>query len=326
MPDGKALAIATPDICVIKIDPEKGTDIIPLMVVYDNADTLSFGVAYASLDAFKSPFAELTFHGATLELATKEEFDGFRDTGEKNLITREQYYSERMSSEKLLADLGLIEVNNPFAGTCIAYKRFKIPTGAKAEIHEGWIRNGKQRFWSQTHNDAQKYGYYYKSVRQKPMETDTGLVGAGSQLDSFPLSSRLKRYGIPKKPPYLSFFPVKPAVTGGNLTRDSLNPEKLTEQVPSLFRSYVDFYGGKMRGFAYCYVPYSRIRKMIINESQKKNLVTQNSQVISDEQGLYLSISGAGDNMLDIPSFIYEYDQYYFELDQFGLGSTYGDI
>ena len=45
-------------------------DLLPVIVVYDNPDTLSFGIAYLSEDAYESPLSALKFGGATIEKAT----------------------------------------------------------------------------------------------------------------------------------------------------------------------------------------------------------------------------------------------------------------
>lgn len=76
MSDGKGLVVRPPDACQGqttdngKVQP----DLLPVVVVYENAETLDFGIAYLSEDAYESPLSVLKFGGATIEKATRAEF------------------------------------------------------------------------------------------------------------------------------------------------------------------------------------------------------------------------------------------------------------
>jgi hypothetical protein len=62
--------------------------LLPLVVTYQTADEPWSGVAYASEDAYDSPRSELKFLGATINRATSEEWQAWRETGaKKNFIT-----------------------------------------------------------------------------------------------------------------------------------------------------------------------------------------------------------------------------------------------
>jgi len=82
MSDGKALVVRPPAACKGQTTANRGVapDLLPLVVVYDDAKTLSFGTAYLSEDAYDSPLSVLKFGGAKIEKATRDDFDEFRHT------------------------------------------------------------------------------------------------------------------------------------------------------------------------------------------------------------------------------------------------------
>jgi hypothetical protein len=53
-------------------------DMLPWTTWFDDADNLTFGWMYASEDAYKSPLATITFDGASIETADKNDFLDWR--------------------------------------------------------------------------------------------------------------------------------------------------------------------------------------------------------------------------------------------------------
>ncbi len=128
MSDGQALVVRPPDACngQTTANGKVPPNFIPLMIVYDDADTLDFGIAYLSDDAYASPLSDLTFHEASIETATREEFDDFRENGSPNVVTRNTYHS--LSPREVLEKMGLREdLAGTSAGVCFAYRRFRLP-------------------------------------------------------------------------------------------------------------------------------------------------------------------------------------------------------
>ena len=91
MNDGRGLVVRPPRACrgETTANGQVEPDLLPVIVVYDNADTLDFGIAYLSEDAYESPLSVLKFGGASIEAATRADFDKFR---------REQTNSLRVKS------------------------------------------------------------------------------------------------------------------------------------------------------------------------------------------------------------------------------------
>jgi hypothetical protein len=82
MSDGKGLVIRPPTACrgETNANGEVQPDLLPIIVVLDEADILDFGIVYLSEDAYESPLSAPKFSGATIEKATRAEFDKFRRT------------------------------------------------------------------------------------------------------------------------------------------------------------------------------------------------------------------------------------------------------
>src|SRR5579863_143722 len=138
MYDGKALVVRPPSACEGqttangKVQP----DLLPLIVVYDNADTLDFGIAYLSDDAYESPLSVLTFGGATIEKATRAEFDEFRRT-QINVVTRSPFWTA-IAGAGVLKQMQIERAPKPMALVCEAYGRFRIPDTARTTIDQDY--------------------------------------------------------------------------------------------------------------------------------------------------------------------------------------------
>ncbi|WP_141703494.1 hypothetical protein, partial [Methylobrevis pamukkalensis] len=142
MTDGKGLVVRVPDACrgQTNANGKVTADFMPLLVVYDDADTLAWGTAYASRDAYTNPLSELVFHKATIEAATADDFDEFRRNGPPNLVRRVSYYSHRSDVfEDEWPSMGLF---------CLAYMRLKInDEGIRARLRAHWPAD-RPRFWT----------------------------------------------------------------------------------------------------------------------------------------------------------------------------------
>jgi TPR repeat protein len=309
LPDGKALAIAAPSVCEIEIDPLTGTDIVPLMVVYDDADTLASGSAYATLDAFDSPLSELTFHGAALFPAAKEEYDDFRSNGEKNLVTPEHYFSANLNYGAR-DSCGIREINKPMAASCLAFARFEVPAAAREAVTRAWLRHGRPRFWMQTSDDIKTNG----DLTFKLHMPENAL-------------SRLGERGLRRNPPYPPVFPIRMAFD--DISRIlARSDERLPVYIMEMPYAATDFLGGKTRGFAWCrsFDDQSWIRAGL---TRVKGL---SPPVVIDENGAAQAIAGSGvpelSSGIHHVSRLYGYfenDEYYYSRATIGLRRMNGE-
>jgi hypothetical protein len=101
MKDGHGVVVRPPEACRGETTDNGRVPaaLIPLVVTYENADQPWFGLAYASEDAYASPISELKFFGATINKATREEWQEWRRTeASKNFITYEPYITMTRSA------------------------------------------------------------------------------------------------------------------------------------------------------------------------------------------------------------------------------------
>jgi hypothetical protein len=84
MQDGRGIVVRPPEACggETTANGKVPSTLLPLIVTYEKADEPWFGLAYASDDAYDSPLSELKFFGATIEAATREEWQEWRRTEE----------------------------------------------------------------------------------------------------------------------------------------------------------------------------------------------------------------------------------------------------
>jgi hypothetical protein len=155
--DGHALGIEVPKACSGQTTANKRVpqDFFPAVVYYEKADDLAFGLLYHSEDAYDGPLSKLTFHGATISAATKDEFKAWLATdGKKNLISDwssadsrgpENPYPKELT-EELIANPGAYwKADMP--KFCYGVTRLKMPENLKAYIRQVWDSKGP-RYWA----------------------------------------------------------------------------------------------------------------------------------------------------------------------------------
>jgi hypothetical protein len=233
-------------------------DLLPVVVVYDNADTLDFGVAYLSEDAYENPLSVLKFSGATIEAATRAQFDEFRRT-QPNLVKRESYHSN-IESEPELKRLGWTRLSRPFGNSCQGYMRFRIPAELRPVVRQHWPK-GRPAYWRPDTHEAQRditsriqqiqsdrpneaaraWGAFMELVPERT--ADRGLstrTGGG-----FSEASRGRLF-----PP--SIYPAADDYQSYRWPIDRAQWPSFIATKEIFVESEIDFRGGRTRGFAYC--------------------------------------------------------------------------
>ncbi len=255
MPDNKGLVVGVPDACGARYINEGWipADLLPVMVVYDDANTLAFGTAYLTEDAYESPLSVLRFGWAEIKAATRQEFEAFRRE-QTNLVGRNTYHSGSMGVE-LLRARGL-DIALPFGGSCHAYKRFRIPEKLREQIRQAWPAERPRYWWP---------GYEQWFDTRELVQADIG--GPFQQLNYFQPGGSYSGRGIIRRsgggviqPPVnqrqmaiASYYPLLSDRRAGKwpLKMDEW-PEFITKNSPFMGEN-IDYRGGATRGFAYCY-------------------------------------------------------------------------
>jgi hypothetical protein len=327
MSDGKGLVIRPPDACLgqTTANGRVPTDLMPLVLVYDDADKLGFGIAYASDEAYVSPLSALTFSGATVEKATRSDFDAFREKGAPNLVSRASYFSNQ--PREYLTKLGLEPVWPPLGRDCFAYVRFHIPESAKGAVRKFWPPD-KPNYWTvPTYEGLRAARSGIGDVDDVQRDTggpfiSQGQFGAFEWIDDRGIM-RVKGGGNVDpgtNPPIApSFYPARSEISADNWPAPPDEARWVVAGKQKIVTDQIDFKGGASRGFAYCYTSNPPIHdRSIIDGIPERVAQVDGSQIIGATRYW-------GDPAV-ITGFFFERDEFYFSLREFNIESTRGDV
>jgi len=249
MRDGRGVVVRPPGACDGETT-ENGkvpAALLPLVVTYENADQPWFGLAYASEDAYASPMSELTFFGATISKATREEWQQWRRTeAPKNFIT----YELLGINPKNRWDLPHWKPGyRAMSPSCAGFAWVQLPEPVREAIRSYW--------------PASKPRYWYPNLEAERAFRAVGDYDHGKVLfEGNPLQSYFSESsrGLPRHGPGAVIFykdwvigTLYPAKTdlSFNLLDDSgeLPAEIKAKSRKSWAEASVD---PKLKGFAYC--------------------------------------------------------------------------
>ena len=125
-------------------------DFLPGAIWYDKLGDYRFGVAYISEDAFENPKSQLKFHGASVQKATRAEWEAFEKQAAKNEGMRSRYYDRPYywaGDAKRFAEGNGDEVEAAYARGCHGYARYELSQAAR-EILRKYRPNNQSRYWA----------------------------------------------------------------------------------------------------------------------------------------------------------------------------------
>ena len=323
MSDGKAVVIRPPDACggETTANGKVPADFMPVIVVYDDAKTFGFGTAYISDEAYESPLSLMTFDSATIEPATRAEFDQFRTDGPPNAVTRESYHS--FQPDDILEHIGLKRVWPAFGRICYAVMRFRIRDQADRDIIREYWPSEQPQFW----------GFADFKIRNEMFAKLSGGLerdnepgrkmspSNGASVDGDYGVSRRKGKGAMSYiyPP--SFYPVS---TDLSADKWPARPNGLTESLrgrEEFIVSQVDVEEGSHRGFAYCYDPPLHI---IGVGNQLSNFLSHDAHLRSRVDAS--EIVGLRRDWTKVAQEFFERDEFLFVPTAIWLDSVTGDV
>jgi hypothetical protein len=325
MGDGKVLVVRPPNACRGETTDNGRVqpDLLPLVIVYDNADRLDFGIAYLSEDAYESPLSELKFDGATIEKATRVEFDRFR-ASQPNAVKRELYHSA-LASDRTLKELNLPRVERTWAHVCEGYKRYLLGDRARSLLREHWPE-GRPRYW-QTNYDVERTVAETIFDRRTPVHSDTAdraphiawSFGDGAADIGLPT---LTGGGLVAKSRGNTFAAAYyPAASDYRADKWPANKDDLRRYLAAqdqVADMHVRFQGGAARGFAYCFTP-------AFPDDELKGLLSDKRRVARvDGEPVVTPRAPAGRSSESMV--VLERDEFVFHFFRIYLESTRGDV
>jgi hypothetical protein len=333
MDDGKGIVVHPPRACRGETteNGEVPPDLMPIVVVYDDADTLAFGNAYLSDDAYESPRSVLQFGGATIERSDRAAFEQFR-RDRPNLITRSSYWtSSGVGGLKLV---GLPAAHIPMGVGCYGYARFRLTNSEKERAHELWPA-ARPRFWEPATREDQEaidpiiYNRLVLTDHDEARPSPWNLVV--SQLDYEVANIGMPRrhpasWGKNPRPTAPSYYPDIGAWMSLPWPADAAaRGEAILRDGPHVGAS-IDFRNGAMRGFAYCRPTPQNFPTGVgyPDPTKAPDISWLRLPQINFIDGI--EVAGRSNNGSNGPPLIVERDEFIFRPFHFGLSSLWGDV
>jgi hypothetical protein len=327
MSDGKGLVVRPPNACQgeTTANGRVQPDLLPVIIVYDNADRLDFGIAYLSEDAYESLLSVLKFGGATIDKATKAEFDEFRRT-QANLITRPKYHSS--ASADMLKRMGLPQVAERWAYMCESYARFRIPADLRELVRRYWPEE-RPNYWLTDSYDAEsRVSAALRDSRAIENDRGTGprpFLAFGNPGDSaadlgFPTRAGGGRVSPTRGGVPVSYYPSATDYRSDQWPSDRNDWPRYIREHRSFADVDVVFRGASTRGFAYCFVT---ARGAPGASSQEIDSAQRIVGRIDDER---IVSKRAASGPAFRPHLVFERDEYAWMFFRLYLGSPGGDV
>jgi hypothetical protein len=327
MSDGKGLVVRPPNACrgETTANGRVQPDLLPLVIVYDNADRLDFGIAYLSEDAYESPLSVLKFGGATIEKATRPEFEAFRQT-QANLVTRAKYHSA--ASANALKQLGLAQVAERWAYVCESYARFRIPADLRQSVARYWPAERPEYWLIDSYASESEVSFALRNSRSIENDRDSGPrpflafgnPGDGAADLGFPTRGgggrvSATRGGVPE-----SYYPVSTDYRSDQWPSERKDWTRYIQGHGSFADINVAFRGTSARGFAYC---FATVRDAPPGNSQEIGPDQRIAGRVDDER---ISSKRVAVGPFLRPHLIFERDEYFWLFVRVFLGSPRGDV
>jgi|GEM_PF-3437003 len=288
-----AVLVAVPDFCgdmkgrnLGQIGGVADGSFLPLTIWFDEAGILEFGLGYASIQAFDSPLARLTFLEATVRYASREEFEEWYEHQNHNLIQSDLMSLDPVETNDL-TELG----KDVLPQACHGIGFVRVNEQAHRVLERVWHEN-RPRFWYTTQIGKQAWQnlqqeLFYSQTKQfvsydqpeaKYQKLDWYLSGAGrsfSNLNRSKLSNYLDFEFVPTE-----FYPV--------YFNDSV-PLSREERDSSFFSANIDM-RPETKGFVACYTRVST--KSASKASEPKNTKQPDSTKLDLDSSFELKING----------------------------------
>ena len=125
-------------------------DLLPAVIWYDDPDEPVFGWEYATEDAYSSPFAKLSFQGATIEDATADDFIEWQKNAAVGFRPSKVVmhpFGFTFAQEQGFEDEARTKRTAPIALNCQGVARFKLLGVTKDIATQAWPSN-HPHFWT----------------------------------------------------------------------------------------------------------------------------------------------------------------------------------
>lgn len=359
MTDGKAVVVRPPDACYGQTTENKfvAEKFIPVITVYDNADTLDEGLAYITEDAYHSPRAELSLPVTRIHQSSREEFDKDGEVGITNLVTRDLYWSKQGAI--VARQNGANATKSNRTDWCKFAQRYRLPEKIRKVAGQYWPPN-KPKFWfPKKHEEVQAihdlvYGVNENtpSLKDQYVEPQSGFApyfrvglrefrsadqGVPTVSDRYAIESTEISLMIPPPPPgIIAHYPIFSPVSQRHWPTSIDNfPAYIAGLNDPPFRD-IQTKNNEFLGFASCWtlpdfttekeaaeLSLDQLHELHMARSRKFYRVPGHTSV---DGVRVFAPSGRLEDFSGPHRFLFERDEYAFELKEIDLGIIGGDV
>jgi hypothetical protein len=266
----------------------------------------------------------LKLSGATIEKATRAEFDEFRRT-QFNLVKRESYHSAS-GSDQTLEEMHLPRLTKPFGIQCDGYMRFRLPEPVRALARAQWPQ-ARPTYWRPDTYEAERA--ITDALQDSPQiqsDRSSDPPHSWKELHRFPIDGLATRSGgglVSSGRGFLfppAYYPSTDDYITHNWPQDQTQWPSLIAAKDVFLTSDLHYRDGRMRGFGYCGAYSSlpdELRASFLEAVSKKLTAyrVDGQDVVSKRRA-----GNAGD------TWFFERDEAIFQHFSLGLGSTRGDV
>jgi hypothetical protein len=322
MSDGKALLVRPPRACKgeTTANGRVQPDLLPLVAVFDDAETLTFGTAYLSEDAYQNPLSILKFGGATIEAATRADFEEFRHT-QKNVVTRSTFWSH--APVDVRQEMGLPPTASLFGNICEYYLRFRLPDELRAVIGLHWPGDKPHYWFANTLDEENEFArlingsLHLRSDGPEDRQDRPLHIGGGYSDAGFPTRTGGGMVSAMRGKNFAgAYYPATYDDRADKWPNDPQEKARYFATHETFDYADIDFRGGRTKGFAYCAtrVGFSRAalyRKLTVARVDDKTIWRSPSRPL---------------NIPSLPDYVFERNEFVFLHFNVTLGPSRGDV
>jgi hypothetical protein len=232
MRDGRGLVVQPPTACGGETTDNGRVppDLLPLLIIYDDAGSPTEGTGYASLDAYTRPNSDLRFRGAIISRASRAEFEEWREREAPRNIVRPEMIPFTIGAPFVPSTWS---PGTPLFGSeCRGIIRVPLPERLQEEVRQHRTNN-HSRYWAPSGPAKASILTVASSYSQRPAV----LIGAhpistysGSGFGTYGLPTPGEGGMIMYRTPAADIYPVSSDFSLTNLTPDgTVAPELMAK-------------------------------------------------------------------------------------------------
>lgn len=315
--DGGAIWQIMPGACG-KETSENGLvpkDFLPGAVWFDRAEDFSLGIAYVTEDAFENPGSKLKFLGASIQRATREEWEAFQSIATTNLLDPRPFTwgnPKPTDTKEILAN----RWNRKWIAkwrpklSCYMMERYRITEPVAQNVLRTYWPQDHPRFWMPQPDEYRAINEAIKRATFNGLPRSRLFQFGHYQSRGFPTRRGGGMLGS-DKPGFLLPPEIYPLRSDDGIPW--LDPQ--LESAPTIYRD-LDMNDGRSRGFAYCYSSFrvqDQLTAIHVPDYLKRKFATRvdGEQVIGEDSQYHVPTVSPG-HFYERTEYLYVYDEFSF--------------